>query len=333
MLTQVRRLQVLRRNVQVTPSHTNGGASERNKATVPQENPIRIVPGDPKHRLASVEVNGLGLDDYDRTGNLSVWKIAKWFEGTRKFSFDDIHVLPELNKTSLAYIIATKYVLTPDVYIPYRQALQCRLRFDTWMYKIGGSTYVISTQCFRKCPTVSGSCDKDVATGQNIDTDDTTDCLVGECIATMVAVDKVTHKAVSLPNWFRENFGSHVVPSPLPLSPVSPLTPSSSVQIFTSNFHVPPSDMDHNWHTHHTKYIRYCIDEGTKAAHQGAYRQFQDDLCHSQVCYMEMLYTGQSQAGDVLQCSSWEVENADKTLCFQVNKDSVPLFHCSMKFR
>lgn len=280
--------------------------------------------------VGSVVIKGLTFEDYDRTVNVSVWSLAKLFEGTRKISFDDLHVLPELNKQSLAYIVSSRYRFSHDVYIPYEQALDFPLKFNTYLSNIGKSSFAVHTKCYKlanhvSSPLIMMEPPKQPPWHQNMIKNDGIEQCIAECDVNFVAVDNETHKPSPLPKWFHDKFQNYcVIPNGEQFRFIQ-LEEPDETRCFKYKIVVRPSDIDHNWHTHHTTFLRYCIDGASVAAVKGKLKNFTQDLCFYRSKEVQCIYKGESDVGDDLELMLWESSEKENQLCFIVKKDNVTI--------
>ncbi len=142
----------------------------------------------------------------------------------------------------------------------------------------------------------------------------------------LVMINKVTRKAMPLPDDFRQVFKASITTS-LNVSVVP--TPKDA---FCSTTKVVHSDIDYLQHSNQSSYIHFCFDAAAEATANNQLMHFKGDMFGYKMDRMEILHQGETFVGDILDIFVWEDMNLPDTLYFQIMQGDTPVFYSKTVF-
>ncbi|CAH1774403.1 unnamed protein product [Owenia fusiformis] len=250
---------------------------------------------------AQVTIPGLSYDDFDRTGNLSVWKIARLVEISRAFKADFASIGTDLTKTFM--VIGKQMAINPKFYVNANIGLSL--------------TYV-------KALNYIG----DGSIGCKVEIKDTkTDELYVECQDYFAYVDISARKAAKLPTQYKDKMKIWST-----ITPTYFLTPKRGEHCFTHKLNVTHSDMDVLYHTNQAAYVKYSMDCAEMARKENFYSLFKDDMGEYHAVSWDASYKGESEVGDQLEVVTWEDTTDANILHFEIDKNGKAIYFSTIKF-
>ncbi len=237
------------------------------------------------------------------SGLPNVWAISKLSEATRIAALvhPESAVYPEGGDKSLTAVMsATHYEFYP---IMYEQAA---IRFPMKCYLTRGH---IGRTSFSSIVQFKHG-----------------DAIVMHSQRQIIVIDKKTRRPVGIPEAYRQQFGQpngealilNAVPVPK--------------EAFKAVFCVSHSDTDVRNHASHSVYLRFCVDAAAEVTSKLKFQNFAGDMLSYKMQTLDILFQGETFAGDMIECYVWEdPERLDTLLCQIMKKDHKIVF-CKMKF-
>ena len=144
----------------------------------------------------------------------------------------------------------------------------------------------------------------------------------------VVTVDKTTRKPTPIPDWWKNKYMPVVEGNERLIVPALEIPPKT----YAYDIRVAWSDIDIYWHTNYLTYIRYCLDTAKDGIVKNYYAKFHDDILQYHVKSMDIMYRGESKAGDRLDVKSWENPDDPYLLHFDISVVGKTIFQNSMHF-
>ena len=261
----------------------------------------------------------LSFDDFDRTGNFSLPKICRVFQGARTVPLGTKGFLDVERESLLAngavFIVAGDYTFSASLFQRARQLkFEMQLNLYTRLERLGRSSITMRSEL--RDPTAHME-------------------VLASLTFVYVLVDKETRRSRVLPKWMPERYGQFRSSASY-MSPYRLMTQPAHAYTVPLPFRVMASDTDFNQHTNQSTYIRMCLDGAYEASRKAVLKAFRGDIAHYNCKAMNVLYISESRYGDKLRVCLWEDQHASFKIHFQVFNDrcpeSNPLFQCSMQF-
>ena len=245
-------------------------------------------------------------------GKWNIWNLSSFmdgaeFQGRRTAKFMDFHAF---NSSNIAFPrIKQVFQINPMAY-SYNFMSISTLKLTKTLEKTGITSSIIKTDF------------EDVNTG----------VLLASRYVKVVGMNTSTRKPVRNPDWYIDKYSylkDNNVPPELTEKSVIPKFP---IDCFIYQTIVRLSDLDFNFHTNQSVYLKMCIDCASAASSSGKLVTFSGDMCWYPLLYADITYIGESFAGDTLDICVWQEEIDPSTLKFLVLKNEREITYAIFKF-
>lgn len=141
------------------------------------------------------------------------------------------------------------------------------------------------------------------------------------CSVQTVFVDSTTRKPKVLPDWWKEKYACD-------LKKENHLKFEDFVKNDSITYHsfpltVCPRDTDSYHHSNWTSYIRFCYDACVHGVANSQYRNITEASIEQGIKTLDVTFKNESSDGDNLDIVSWEDQDDNNTIRFEVRKDHV----------
>lgn len=245
-------------------------------------------------------------------GKWNIWNLSSLmdgaeFQGRRTAKFMDFHAF---NNSNIAFPrIKQVFQINPVAY-SYNFMSNSTLKLTKTLEKTGITSSIIKTDF------------EDVNTG----------VLLASRYVKVVGMNTSTRKPVRNPDWYIDKYSylkDKNVPPELTVKSVIPKFPNDCFIYQTIVRH---SDLDFNFHTNQSVYLKMCLDCASAASLSGKLVTFSGDMCWYPLLYVDVTYIGESFAGDTLDVCVWQEEIDPSTLKFLVLKNKREITYAIFKF-
>lgn len=269
-------------------------------------------------KSASIKIPSLSMDDIDRTGNFSIWRIQKMLTGVRLAAY---HITsPETGETFLEYDRLTSGLYTFMASAKTEITREC--------YDLPDAAVSPSFEAKLHLGYMGNSSLNSVATLYHTQTGKE----LARNINQVVTVDKTTRRPAPLPEWWKEKYGDCVVGNERLVIPLVPVPDENVPGFYKGQCQVSWSDTDTYKHTNYLSYIRFCLDAAMDGIVDGQFQKFTGDILQYHVKSIQLAYKGESLARDTLDITVWEDAINAYILHFDVKKDKNTIFQSTMEF-
>ena len=240
-------------------------------------------------------LQGWGCGNFTRTGKLSIWSIARFFENYVNDipPLDDKFIHPSKSTGPLAVLSAQRSHITRAL---YQLSHLCLPVLCTWKFGyIGQKSFSLVFQLWDK----------------------ETGAFLLQSEHQFIYIDQKTRKAVPLPQnvkTYKEQFPCHEFFIEVRTKPADPN------KVYTATFKIVASDMDKRYHTTQSIYYRFALDAAYEAWKLGFIQGFLTDPCEYEVKSFQGKHVTETFAGEHIFVSLWEDDVSNLTLHFEINK-------------
>ncbi|CAH1794778.1 unnamed protein product [Owenia fusiformis] len=263
---------------------------------------------------ASVIFPGLSMGDFDALGNPSLWRVQNLLTMARIVAYHDGKCGSDGN-TFLEYdkmtsdrmtFMASSEIELSEKFYEIRNQEQFPIKIAVHLGYIGKSSVLSVAEM----------------------TNGITGEFLGKGGNQVVSVSRETRKPTALPDWWRDKYKHLVVENKALI--VQRLEKPDKVHKYDTK--VSWSDTDRYRHTNQATYTRFCIDAATDASIKGYFSKLTGDIRQYHVKTYDVLYIGESLAGDHITVETWENDENPSLIHFQISKDEKALFQSSIEF-
>ena len=229
------------------------------------------------------------------------------FQGRRTAKFMDFHAF---NNSNIAFPrIKQVFQINPMAY-SYNFMSNSTLKLTKTLEKTGITSSIIKTDF------------EDVHTG----------VLLASRYVKVVGMNTSTRKPLRNPDWYIDKYSYLKVNNVPPELTEKSVIPKFPIDCFIYQTIVRLSDLDFNFQTNQSVYLKMCIDCTSAARSSGKLVTFSGDMCWYPLLYADITYIGESFAGDTLDICVWQEEIDPSTLKFLVLKNEREITYAIFKF-
>ena len=229
------------------------------------------------------------------------------FQGRRTAKFMDFHAF---NNSNIAFPrIKQVFQINPMAY-SYNFMSNSTLKLTKTLEKTGITSSIIKSDF------------EDVHTG----------VLLASRYVKVVGMNTSTRKPVRNPDWYIDKYSYLKVNNVPPELTEKSVIPKFPIDCFIYQTIVRHSDLDFNFHTNQSVYLKMCLDCASAASSSGKLVTFSGDMCWYHLLYADITYIGESFAGDTLDICVWQEEIDPSTLKFLILKNEREITYVIFKF-
>ncbi|KAL4228889.1 hypothetical protein ACF0H5_011929 [Mactra antiquata] len=267
-----------------------------------------------------VNIPTLPYEAFDNTGSkLKPWSMLSLVESVRAFSFWTKDEQPgcrsskksyldidKVAKTNFIFIIGAKLTINPV----FNDHLSPKfpLFMDQKLTYLGKSSKTLTYDLYYA---------------------DTKD-LYFSCDVTDVIVSSVNRSPSPYPDWWTEKYGD-IGTNERPDYSVADVPLNN---VLTSSVQVKYGDIDQYRHTNWGAYLKYSYENLSDQVTSNSYKYMRQSHMDKGLRECKLVYSGESNLGDVLTLQSWESEERtnENSVFFNILLGDAHCFHCNLKF-
>lgn len=232
---------------------------------------------------AEVTAHGLNYNYDDRTGKLSIWNISLFMDGGEESveRNGSIYASPKLQSKASSFVQLKQVLKVEPSFYSYDFMSNISFKITKTICKPGSSSLV----------TVSKMFDKE--SGQ----------LLVERVVKFLRIDNNTRRPLQNPAWLLEKYANMEASPSEVLKNTLPELPKEVIKYRTV---IRYGDMDTNFHTNQSFYIKSCFDCASAASLNKILVHFSGDICWYPVVFLSVDFLGESFPGDEIMIAMWQ---------------------------
>jgi len=268
---------------------------------------------------------GFKYDDFDRAGNLSLYKLNRMVEVERYFVPD---LLGHASKDRLFVQLGSHWLISKKLYSS--AAINMSLLYDWRLTHVGRTSIDFSQRLFQLPPPPNNSLHLVNENELENVSELKEKTPLSTRIARVVSIDSQTRKSLPFPDQIREEFHQQMKTAQsqdatirFPEMKNAPIIPADP---FITTVATRYDDTDMYEHTNQGAYLSLVHECAARAINSAFYKQFNTDICFYRVCQSTGVHLGESFAGEELQVITWEEQ--PMTLNFVVKRAGRDIYYC-----
>lgn len=197
-------------------------------------------------------------------------------------------------------------VMNPEVF-KYNHMTRAKLQITQTLEKVGTTSLIFRTKL------------KDV----------NTETILVDRYMMVVGMSASSRRPEKHADWFIQKY-SGLKDTEVPLMTKSEI-PTPPFNCFTQTLVVRYSDLDYNYHTNQSVYIKICHDCAAAACNSKKLLPFEGDISLYPILFIDVRYLGETLAEDKLSINVWQDDADLATLKFVIYKDERKVNYTVMK--
>ncbi|XP_071158784.1 uncharacterized protein [Mytilus edulis] len=210
------------------------------------------------------------------------------------------------NENKILVRLRQVMVMNPEVF-KYNHMTRAKLQITQTLEKVGTTSLIFRTKL------------KDV----------NTETILVDRYMMVVGMNASSRRPEKHADWFIQKY-SGLKDTEVPLMTKSEI-PTPPFNCFTQTLVVRYSDLDYNYHTNQSVYIKICHDCAAAACNSKKLLPFEGDISLYPILFIDVRYLGETLAEDKLSINVWQDDADLATLKFVIYKDERKVNYTVMK--